>query len=144
MITTNVKQALLNHFNVANRISPPVQMKDVDFLTPEIWLQGINNSRVKIQGAALSNDFGGQETLYYIRRRIEADLLDVKVPGKSTDYHRYHDVLRVLREKLGLPLYESEYLDKAFSASVFKIDVTTVSMAYMPGGSITLQFEESV
>jgi hypothetical protein len=143
MITTNVKQSLLNQFNIDNHVSPPIQMTDVDFLTPEIWLQGECNSRVKIQGSASSNDFGGQETIYFIRRRIEADLLDVKVPGKPTDYSRYFDVLRVLREKLGLPLQESEYLDKAFAGTVFKIDVTTVSMAYLPGGSITLQFEES-
>lgn len=143
MITTNVKQALLNQFNVDNHIGPPIQMDDVDFLVPEIWLQGLCNSRVKIQGSATSNDFGGQDTIYFIRRRIEADLLDVKVPGKPSDYRRYYDVLRVLRDKLGLPLHESEYLDKAFAGSVFKIDVTTVSMAYMPGGSITLQFEES-
>ena len=143
MITTNVKQALLNQFNSDNRISPPVRMSDIDFLVPEIWLQGICNSRVKIQGSASSNDFGGQDTIFYIRRRIEADLLDVKVPGKPSDYRRYYDVLRVLREKLGIPLYESEYLDKAFSGSTFKIDVTPVSMAYLPGGSITLQFEES-
>jgi hypothetical protein len=143
MITTNVKQSLLNQFNLANRISPPIQMTDVNFLTPEIWLQGLCNSRVVIQAAATSNEFAGQETLYFIRRRIEEDLVDVKVPGKPSDYRRYYDVLKVLREKLGLPLQESEYLDKAFSANVFQIDVTTVSMAYLPGGSITLQFEES-
>ena len=143
MITTNVKQSLLNQFNLENRITPPVQMADVDFLVPEVWLQGACNSRVVIQGSTTSNDFGGQDTLYFIRRRIESDLLDIKVPGKPSDYRRYFDVLKVLREKLGLPLQDSEYLDKAFSGSVFRIDVTTVSMAYLPGGSITLQFEES-
>lgn len=143
MITTNVKQSLLNQFNLENRISPPVQLTDVDFLVPEIWLQGACNSRVVIQGSVASDEFGGQETIFFVRRRIEADLLDVKVPGKPSDYRRYFDVLRVLREKLGLPLQESEYLDKAFAGPVFKIDVTTVSMAYLPGGSVTLQFEES-
>lgn len=143
MITTNVKQALLNQFNSDNRVQPPIQLEDVNFLTPEIWLQGECNSRVVIQGAASSNDFGGSETIYFYRRRIEQDLLGVKVPGKPSDYTRYFGVLKVLREKLGIPLMESEYLDKAFSGNVFKIDVTTVSMAYLPGGSITLEFEES-
>lgn len=142
MIVTNVKQALLNQFNLQNRIAPAVFLKDVDFLTPEIWLQGECNSRVVIQAATNNNDFGGQQTLYFNRRRIEDDLREVKVPGKPGDYTRYHQVLNVLRERLGVPVWESEYLDKAQSGSTFTINVTTVSMAYMPGSSVTLQFEE--
>lgn len=142
MIVTNVKQALLNHFNVDNRIHPPVQLTDVDFLVPEIWLQGQCNSRVVIQGSAASNEFGGAQTLFFNRRRIEEDLEGVKIPGKPSDYTRFYQVLKVLRDKLGIPVQDAEYLDRAVSGPTVKIDVTVTSMAYMPGSSITLEYED--
>lgn len=142
MIVSNVKQALLNQFNLQNRISPPVLLPDVDFLVPEIWLQGECNSRVVIQGSSASNEFGGQQTLYFKRRRIEDDLRGVKIPGSPSDYTRLYQVFKVLREKMGIPLQDSEFLDRGVAGPTLKIDVTTVSMAYLPGSSITLEYEK--
>ena len=140
MLVTNVKRALLSHFNEKNRINPPVKMEDVDFLVPEIWLQGDCNSRVGIRGAVLSTEFGGDRTLYFNRRRIEEDLLGVRIPGKPSDYSRRYQIFKVLREQLGIPLQDSEYLDAAHTGNSFTINVTTTSMAYMPGSSVTLEF----
>jgi hypothetical protein len=140
MLVTNVKRALLSQFNAQNQINPPVKMEDVDFLVPEIWLQGECNSRVGIRGALLSNEFGGDQTLYFNRRRIEQDLLGVRIPGKPSDYSRRYQVFKVLREQLGVPLMDSEFLDAPHTGNSFTINVTTTSMAYMPGSSVTLEF----
>lgn len=143
MQVTNVKRALLNQFSLQNQIEPPVRPEDVDFLVPEIWLQNGCNSRVVIQASAASNNFAGNRTLYFNRRRIEEDLLGVKIPGKRTDYTRFYQVLSVLRDKLGVPLQNEEFLDRAISGTTVQINVTTTSMAYIPGSSITLEYEET-
>lgn len=142
MLVTDVKRVLLNQYSVQNRINPPIELKDVDFLVPEIWLQGQCNSRVKIQGSSASVNFGGQQTLYFNRRRIEDDLEGVKVPGKASDYTRLYQVLKVLRERLGVPVQDAEYLDRAISGNSVTLTATTTSMAYIPGSTITLSYEE--
>lgn len=142
MIVTNVKRSLLNQFNLANNIVPAVMLEDIDWLSPEIWLQGQCNSRVTIKASVNSNEFSGQETLFFNRRKVNEDLQHVKIPGKATDYTRTYQILTVLREQLGIPVQNEEYLDRPFSGSVFTLDVTTISMAYLPGSSVTLEFEE--
>lgn len=140
LVTTNAKSALLKHFNVSNRIHPNVELSDVTWGPPEIWLQGECNSRIEIRAAAASNGFAGTETIYFKRRRIEDDLRGVRIPGKPDDYVRFFDVLKVLREKMGIPLLNDEFLDRNLVGSTVKIDVTAVSMAYIPGGSVTLTY----
>lgn len=143
MLITNVKRALLNQFNIDNNISPPVGLNDVDWLSPEIWLQGDCNTRVGIQGAVLSENYSGGVTLYYNRRSATADLRGVKIPGKASDYTRTYQIYKVLREQLGIPVWESEYLDQPFTGDTFTLSVTTISMGYLPGLDITLPFAES-
>lgn len=142
MIVTNVKRVLLNAFNIANHITPAVQMDDIDWLTPEVWLQGSCNSRVTIQTSAAATEYNGSETLYFNRRKAEEDLRGVKIPGKATDYTRVYQILTAMREILGIPVQNNEYLDQPFSGNTFTLNVTTISMAYLPGSSITLEFEE--
>lgn len=143
MLVTDVKRALLSKYSSDNRINPPVKVSDVNFLVPEIWLQNQCNSRVVIQAAAASNSFSGQQTLYFNRRSIAADLSNVKIPGKPSDYTRLYQVLKVLRERLGVPVQDTEFLDRAINGTTLTIDTPVTSMAYLPGSSVTLSYEKS-
>lgn len=143
MLVVNVKQSLLTEFNRLNKVKPAVQPDDVNFSTPEVWLQGQCNSRVNIVAKADNESFGGVQTLYFIRRRLSQDLRGIKVPGKSSDYARFYDVLRVLREQMGVPLQESEFLDRAISGPTVNIATTPSCMAYLPSDQITLEYTET-
>lgn len=141
MIVTNVKAALLAAYNKANNIKPAVTLDDINWGVPEVWLQGQCNSRILLTASANSANFGGTQTLYYTRRRINEELFGVKIPGKPGDYARLHDVIKVLREKLGVPLYENEINDRAIAGSTVTIDTTVACLAYLPAGSITLEYQ---
>lgn len=140
MVITNVKQAILTAFNIANKVKPAVTLNDVNWSAPEVWLQGACNSRVNIVSKVGSDNFGGTQTVYFTRRRIEDDLKEVKIPGKASDYTRLFQVLAVLREQLGIPLMESEFADRAISGSTVTISTTPICMAYLPAGVITLEY----
>lgn len=140
MIITNIKQALLNHFNSDNRVSPPIKLTDVNFLTPEVLIQGDCNTKVTFQATSNSDNWGGTKTIYYNRRRIQDDLQNVKIPGKPGDYKTLYQVLKVLREKLGVPVYDVEFLDKSISGSTVTIEVNFSSMAYLPNSIVTLPY----
>lgn len=142
MLITNVKRAVLNQFNLSNNIVPQVNVDDVNFLVPEIWLQGECNTRVAVQAATSSVNFAGGVTLNYNRRRADLDLRGVKIPGRATDYTRTYQIYAVLREKLGVPVVDTEYLDQPFNGTVFNLVITPVSLAYLPGFNITLPFAE--
>lgn len=143
MLVTNVKRALLNQFNQLNNIVPPIQETDVDWLVPEIWLQGDCNTRVGIQGSVLSANYGGAATLYFNRRNASLDLRGVKIPGRATDYTTTFEIYTALREQLGVPVMNSEFLDKPFTGTSFNLVITPVSMAYLPGLDINLPFQYS-
>lgn len=143
MLVVNVKQSLLTQFNQLNKVKPALQPDDVNFSVPEIWLQGRCNSRINIVAKASSEAFGGTQTLYYIRRRLSEDLRGIKVPGKSSDYKRFYEVLRVLRETMGVPLYENEFLDRNISGSTVNIATTPACIAYLPSDQITLEYSET-
>lgn len=142
MVTVDVKQSLLIEFNRLNKVKPPVGLDDVNFSIPEVWLQGACNSRIRIVAKIDSDNFGGEQTLYYIRRRLSEDLRGIKVPGKSSDYTRFYEVLAVLRETMGVPLYESEFLDRNISGSTINIATTPSCVAYLPSDQITLEYAE--
>ncbi|ABY63040.1 virion structural protein [Pseudomonas phage 201phi2-1] len=143
MVSTDIKQSLLTAFNTANKVKPPIQPADVNFSVPEIWLQGQCNSRINIVARADSNNFGGVQTLYYVRRRLSEDLRGIKVPGKSSSYKRFYDVLKVLRDTLGVPLSDNEFLDRNISGPTVTIATTPACLAYLPSDSITLEYTEN-
>lgn len=143
MVITNVKQALLTKFNTDNKVKPAISLADVNWTTPEIWIQGQCNSRVNIVASANSENFGGVQTIYFNRRQIADDLKEVKIPGKSNDYTRLHEVLTVLREQLGVPVMNNEFLDKAISGETVTLNTTTSCMAYLPAGVVTLEYAGS-
>lgn len=141
MIVTNVKQAILIQFNLDNSVLPPIKEEDVNWLVPEIWLQGDCNTRIVMQASTLSDNYGGSVVLYYNRRRVDLDLHGVKIPGRATDYTRNYQIYAALRDQLGVPVHDVEYPDQPFSGDVFNLVVTPVSMAYLPGFDITLEFQ---
>lgn len=143
MVITNIKQALLNGFNQQNKVKPPVQLTDVNWSSPEIFLQGQCNSRINIVAKTTSDNFEGSRTIYYTRRRISDDLKGIKIPGKSSDYTRFYEVLAVLRTKLGVPVFENEYLDRPISGPTVNIATTPVCLAYLPADQITLEYTET-
>lgn len=142
MLTVDVKQSLLSEFNRLNKVKPILQLGDVNFSVPEIWLQGQCNSRINIVAKADNVNFGGVQTLYYSRRRLSDDLKGIKIPGKSSDYTRFYEVLRVLRETMGVPLYENEFLDRNISGSTVNIATTPSCVGYLPADQITLEYSE--
>ncbi len=143
MVISNVKQALLNAFNEANKISPPVVLTDVAWGNPEVWLQGDTNSRVTITGVPSSENYSGTQTLLFNRRHIAEDLKEFKIPGKPSNYTRLYQVLKVLREVLGVPLQDSEFIDRAIAGSTVTIDTTVACMGFLPAGTITLEYAET-
>lgn len=143
MNISNVKQALLNAYNEANKIQPPVTLADVTWSNPEVWLQGDTNSRVTITALPGSVNYSGTQTFYFNRRHIADDLKEVKIPGKAGDYTRFFQVLKVLREVLGVPLQDSEFIDRSIAASTVKIDTTVACMGFLPAGTITLEYAET-
>lgn len=142
MVTVDVKQSLLIEFNRLNKVKPVVAVADINFGTPEVFLQGQCNSRIKLVAKTDAENFGGSQTVYYIRRRMSDDLRLIKIPGKSTDYTRLYEVLKVLREKLGVPLYDNEFLDRAITGSTLNIATTPSCIAYLPADQITLEYAE--
>jgi len=143
MLVVNVKQSLLTEFNRSNKVKPAIQPSDVNFSVPEVWLQGKCNTRINITAKVDNESFGGSQTLYYVRRRLSEDLRGIKVPGKSSDYTRFYEVLKVLREQMGVPLQESEFLDRAISGSTVNIATTPSCLAYLPSDQITLEYTET-
>lgn len=142
MLTVNVRQSILLEFNRLNKPKPPVTVDDVNFAAPEVWIQGECNSRVRVVAKATSNAYGGQQTVYYTRRRLSDELKGIKIPGKSTDYKRLYEVLAVLRDKMGLPLLDSEFVDRGISGATVTIETTIASLGYLPSDSITLDYVE--
>lgn len=143
MITVNVKQSLLNAFNKQNKVNPPIRLDDINWTAPEIFLQGQCNTRITMVAKDNSTDFSGAQTLYYKRRWIGDDLKDIKIPGKSSDYTRLYEILSVLRNKMGVPLYENEFLDRAISGDTVTIITTTICSAYLPADQIILGYSET-
>lgn len=142
MLTVDVKQSLLIEFNKLNKTKPPVTVDDVFFGVPEVWLQGECNSRIKIVARSNSDNYGGEQTVYFIRRRISQDLMGIKIPGKASDYSRLYDVLAVLRDTMGVPLQDREFADRAISGTTVNIATTPSCLAYLPADQITLEYSE--
>ncbi len=143
MLTVNVNQSIISSFNQANKVKPALQLDDITFSVPEVWLQGECNSRVTIIAKPNNNNFEGEQTLYFIRRRLSEDLRGIKIPGKAADYTRFYEVLKVLREHLGVPLQESEFLDREISGPTLNIVTTPACMAFLPSDQITLEYSET-
>lgn len=143
MLIVNVKQALLTAFNLQNKVKPPVSMNDINWSTPEVFIQGQCNTRIRMVARSSSNSFGGEQTLYYVRRRLSEELRGIKVPGKSSDYARFYDVLAVLRDTMGVPVFDNEFLDRTITGPTVTITTTVSSVAYLPADQITLEYAET-
>lgn len=143
MLVNNIKVALLKAYNKTNRMAPALTMADVLWVNVEIWIQGDCNSRVNIVAANNSVNFSGTETIYFNRRKISDDLKGLKIPGRRTDYTGLKSVIKVLRDKCGVPLDPADFLDAAIPATgKLTIQPTTICMAYFPTDSVALDFEK--
>lgn len=143
MHITNVKQALLNDYNKANNIKPAVTLNDVQWDNIEIWLQGDCNSRVTIRALPTSTKFTNSQVLYFNRRPIEKDLFGIKIPGKPSEYNTNRDVLRVLKNTLGVPVEADEFIEQNISGDTVLLVPSARCMAYLPNSSVVLEFVES-
>lgn len=143
MLVNNIKAALVANFNRANKLKPSLALDEVIWLNNEIWLQGECNSRVTILANANSYNYENRRTIYYVRRDIAVDLKGIKIPGKRSDYNGLKSVIRALHDKCGVPLDETTFVEEALPATgPVTIKPTTQCMAYLPTGTVKLDFAE--
>ncbi|MOA47050.1 hypothetical protein D3C78_1696430 [compost metagenome] len=114
----------------------------MDWTNIEIWLQGECNSRATIRVRLAAKNHTGQQTLYFNRYRIDLALKGLKIPGKRSDYGSIHDVIRALRDKVGLPMDTDEYADGPLVGNTVTLLPTIRSLAYFPTSSIVLTYAE--
>lgn len=111
-----IKRDLLRAVNRTRPNRPhDLQLEDVTFGAPELFLQGNCNSRVRITAKDTSVVALGTAVIHYNRQRIDTFLKGVRVPGKSSDYASSQDVIQALADLYGFPLDPNDFV---FSAIV--------------------------
>ncbi|BEG72394.1 virion structural protein [Pseudomonas phage PA1C] len=142
MHVKNMKSKLLQQFSIQNKLDPAIRPEDVIWTGIEIWLQNGNNSRATIQAVGTSKYFKGQKQIFFNRYRIEEALNGVVIPGKRIDYSTIHDVIKVLRDKVTVPVDTDEFLDGPLTGNTVILKPTTRSLAYIPTSQVELSFEK--
>lgn len=100
----HTRQSLITAFNKANAFKEPLQLADVTFGTPVVFLQNLCNSRVLINAKGTSVNFKGSKYVFYNRRRLDDMLRGLKVPGRAADYPTTRDVAAKLQAVYGVPI----------------------------------------
>lgn len=109
MYIYDTKKRILSLFSKKYNISPPIQVADVTFVGATTWLQGDCNSRVTIQSRPESIRFTGSISINYNRWRIDQELRGLTIVAKPGDYTNTRQVLQVIRDTYGIPVYDEDF-----------------------------------
>lgn len=137
------KGALLEAFNTANNIQPPLRLADVDFTGAGVWLQGLCNARVTIVAKSTSDVLTGQRTLFYNRQRADYGLLGMSIPGKPGDYANSNAAVAALAKKYSASIYVEDFFNRTLTAANTTVLLTPRSdaLVWQPALAISLPFD---
>lgn len=136
------KQALLRAINQNNSLQPPLKVSDVEFDTPEIWIQGNTNTRVRITMVDPRN-YHGSDWHYYPRVRIYDYFAGWSVPGSPGDYPDIRSAVVAMYTKYHLPLDPDDIVNGALSpsAQVVTLQGRNTNLMFVPNLTVQLPFE---
>lgn len=142
MYLYDTKERLLNEFSQLHGIYPAIQVEDVTFTSPNVWLQNGCNARVTITAKPTSTKVKGSVVIYYNRFRVDDALCNIVLPGKPGDYSTTHDVVKMLREIYQIPAYEEDFFLVNILATATTITLTPRidALGWLPPHPVNLVF----
>lgn len=141
MLLYDMKKALLDAFNSANAIVPPLAVTDVNFTNISLIIQNECNSRVTIQTLPTCLTWSGSKQIYYTRRNIATALADVVLPRALGPYTDTDKVCKVLWDVYGISAYHEDFLTATYpvGATSIQLSVQLNALVWLPGEVVTLQ-----
>ena len=135
------KDALVRALNANNALVPPLKATEVTFGSPEVWLQGVTNTRILV--TSTGNDYSGSDTHYYSRVRIYDHFAGHVIPGKASDYPTVRDAIVAFYNKYQLPYDPDDLVSGAVSpvATTVTLQGRTSSLMFVPNLTVVLPFE---
>jgi len=100
-----------------------IQLDDVVFDKPELYLHNLCNSRIKIKAKDTSVHFKNEGVVFYNRLRLDYYLKDIRIPGNKGDYANTHQVVDALVEAYGFDFSSDE-----FTFAQVDVNESTVSL----------------
>lgn len=138
------ERALIRAINRLNNLDPALLETDVEWGTPENWIQGTTNTRVRMSMVNTQNYTGSIE-FYYNRIRVYDYFNGWTVPGKASDYSTTREAIEAMYTKYSLPLDP----DDIVSRTVNPVDTGLIvqgrntSLMFVPSQTVSLPFEEN-
>jgi hypothetical protein len=128
------KQKLLRAYSAANHLEKPVTVDDVDFINAGVWLQGACNAKVTIRAKGTSENFKGEDEIFYNRVRFDYIARALKLSQKKNAFKFTHEALPILRSTHGISVYETDFFNDPIAAgsTTFQLKPRIDSLVWMP------------
>jgi len=140
----DVKSSLLRALNQAHpELRFDLQPDDVSFGKPELFLQNLCNSRIKITALDSSIHFKNQGQFFYNRRRLDQYLKGIRVPGKPSDYSNTQQVVQALVDQYHLPLVPLEFTFASITGSTVELKPLDTCVGFFTNFTASLKFMNS-
>lgn len=141
---TSINASLLRAVNLANpELQYTLQLEDVRFSNPELYLQGACNSRIQIIARDGNVRFKNAGYVFYNRRRLDRFLTGIRVPGKPSDYNFTTEVVEALRDQYRLPLLPDEFITGGISSTVVSLQPLNHCVGFFTNFPAVLPFTDN-
>lgn len=145
MYIFDTRERLLSSLSKLYDIVPPIQVKDVEFVGATVWLQGECNSRVTVRALPSSVDFTGSVSMNYNRWRVDEELRGLKIVAKPGDFTNTPQVLAVIRDTYGIPVYDTDFNNMSIGATDTGATLTPRpdALGWQPNFSVFIEYAET-
>ncbi len=145
MYIYDTRARLLTLFSKKYNIVPAIQVADVTFVGATTWLQGGCNARVTIQARPESLRFSGSVSINYNRWRIDQELRGLKIVAKPGDFTNTMEVLKVIRETYGIPVYDEDFNFMSIGPDDLGATLTNRpdALGWQPNYSVFVEYDQT-